>query len=85
LDGRKKALDRVKPPEYLLAMMTPDELRDEISKRGWDQRTTAEILGVTEAAVSLWVNGRRPIPGPVAAALRGTAVSHSRRRKPSKS
>lgn len=34
-----------------------------------NQRELAEYLGVSEGAVSMWVNGLRPIPGPVAIAV----------------
>lgn len=66
-------------------VMTPSELRDEISKRGLDQRGMASLLGVTESAVSRWLSGDRKIPGPVAVALNGTGTAQFRRKKPSKS
>ena len=31
----------------------------------WTQARAAERLGVTQGAVSRWVSGERPIPGPV--------------------
>ena len=49
--------------------MKPKELKAALVKLGWKQYQLAEYLGVSEGAVSLWVNGLRPIPGPVAIAV----------------
>ena len=49
--------------------MKRQELRSALKKLGWRQYELAEYLGVSEGAVSMWVNGLRPIPGPVALAV----------------
>ena len=49
--------------------MKRQELRAALKKLGWRQYELAEYLGVSEGAVSMWVNGLRPIPGPVALAV----------------
>ena len=41
------------------------ELLEAIRKLGMDQRQAAAYLRVTEGAVSRWVSGARPIPGPI--------------------
>ena len=50
-------------------LVKPKELRSALKRLGWNQRELAEYLGVSEGAVSMWVNGLRPIPGPVAIAV----------------
>ncbi len=50
-------------------LMSGAEFKAAIKARGLDQKRAAAALGVTEAAVSLWVNGLRPISGPVQLAL----------------
>lgn len=45
--------------------MSGYELREAIRALGMDQRQAAGYLRVTEGAVSRWVNGERPIPGPI--------------------
>lgn len=49
--------------------MKQRELRAALKRLGWRQYQLAEYLGVSEGAVSMWVNGLRPIPGPVALAV----------------
>ena len=46
-------------------VVKPKELRSALKRLGWNQRELAEYLGVSEGAVSMWVNGLRPIPVPV--------------------
>ena len=50
--------------------MTGGQLKAAIRARGLSQNEVARALGVTHGAVSLWVNGRRPIPRIVEVALR---------------
>ena len=49
--------------------MKRQELRAALKKLDWNQKNLAQYLGVSEGAVSMWVNGLRPIPGPVALAV----------------
>jgi len=49
--------------------MNRKELRAALKGLGWNQKELAQYLGVSEGAVSMWVNGLRPIPGPVALAV----------------
>ena len=55
---------------YLYSMKR-QELRATLKKLGWTQKQLAQYLGVSEGAVSLWINGLRPIPHPVVLALQG--------------
>lgn len=54
-------------------IVKPRELKAALSQMGMNQRELAEYLGVSEGAVSMWVNGLRPIPGPVALAVNAKA------------
>lgn len=45
--------------------MTSKQMRQALEDLGMDQRQAAGYLRVTEGAVSRWVNGERPIPGPI--------------------
>ncbi len=38
---------------------------------GWNQTETAEILGVTQQSISVWVNQKREIPSPISALIDG--------------
>ena len=58
-------LDSVKALAYYLLDMTSKELREAIRSLGMTQVQMAAYLRVSEGAVSLWINGLRPIPGPV--------------------
>jgi transcriptional regulator with XRE-family HTH domain len=49
--------------------MKRKELRAALKELGWNQKNLAQYLGVSEGAVSMWVNGLRPIPGPVSLAV----------------
>ncbi|HHE3712874.1 TPA: helix-turn-helix domain-containing protein [Pasteurella multocida] len=40
---------------------TPAEIREVISKSGWNQSETARFLGVTSRQVSRWVQGEAKI------------------------
>jgi len=46
-------------------MMNAAQFEQALLKLGWTQRHAAEKFGVTEGAVSRWVNGERRIPGPI--------------------
>ena len=46
-------------------IVKPRELRRALKTLDWTQRELAQYLGVSEGAVSMWVNGLRPLPGPV--------------------
>lgn len=39
--------------------MTPEEVKELIALKGWNQTDLARELGVDRAAVSMWVNGVR--------------------------
>ena len=56
--------------------MTPSEFRAAIERMGMDQRQAAGWLRVTEGAVSRWVNGLRPIPGPVVVLIELALAQH---------
>ena len=49
--------------------MTSKQFRAAIKRLRMSQSQAAAYLRVTEGAVSLWVNGKRPVPGPVAVLL----------------
>jgi predicted transcriptional regulator len=42
--------------------MTPAELHDELTHRGWNMPLTARMLGVSTSTVSRWLSGSRTIP-----------------------
>lgn len=76
-------LDRVNAQAYVPLTVTPEALRAALDSKGIDtQREAAEVLGVTEGAVSYWLNGKRPIPPMAAMALQSvpTVRRPSRRR-----
>jgi len=50
--------------------MSSDEFRSVLSKLGISQADISKLLGVTSRAVSLWLSGERPVPGPVEGYLR---------------
>jgi transcriptional regulator with XRE-family HTH domain len=50
--------------------MTVGDFKAAIKERGLSQREAAIALGVTEATVSRWCNGRNRIPDIVSIALR---------------
>lgn len=50
--------------------MTAAELRDALRLLGLSHRGAAQQLGVAKTSIHRWLTGRRPIPGPVAAAIR---------------
>ncbi len=50
--------------------MTGPRLARLLKRLGLSARVAAEQLGVQKSAVNHWLAGRRPIPGPVAAAVR---------------
>jgi predicted transcriptional regulator len=45
--------------------MTPTELRQALDELEMDQSQAAGYLRVTQSAVSRWLTGARPIPGPI--------------------
>jgi DNA-binding transcriptional regulator YiaG len=45
--------------------MTSKELRAALRRLAMSQADAARYLGVSPGAVSLWMHGRREIPGPV--------------------
>ena len=53
----------------IIDSMNRKEMRAALKKLGWNQKELAQYLGVSEGAVSLWINGLRPIPQPVAIAV----------------
>ena len=47
--------------------MTPERLREILDALGWNATALARRLGMTrERSATEWLNGRRPIPQPVA-------------------
>lgn len=52
--------------EAYLDTVTSSEFLEAIRELEMDQRQMAGYLRVTEGAVSRWVHGERPIPGPIA-------------------
>lgn len=50
--------------------MTPTAFLEALSRLGLSKAEAARQLGVTRGAVTLWANGSRKIPGPVAELLR---------------
>lgn len=55
-------LDSVKSKSHYLPV-TPDALRAALDEAGIEKQSdAAAVLGVSEGAVSLWLNGKRPIP-----------------------
>lgn len=50
--------------------MTPAEFREALDMLGLSQREAGRLLGVAKTSIHRWLTGRRPIPGPVAAAVR---------------
>ena len=61
--------------------MTSSQFKAAIRARGMNQRDAAKALGVTEAAVSLWINGHRPVPGIAEVALRSIPVLPNKKTK----
>ena len=61
--------------------MTGGQLKAAIRARGLSQNEVARALGVTHGAVSLWVNGRRPIPRIVEVALRTIPIIDKPKKK----
>ena len=53
--------------------MTPQRMAAILKRVKFNQREAARELGVTEAAVSRYLNGLRPIPGPVELHLKAWA------------
>lgn len=53
----------------MIHTMKRQELRAVLKTLGWNQKELAQYLGVSEGAVSMWINGLRPIPNPVAIAV----------------
>ena len=49
----------------IIDSMNRKEMRAALKKLRWNQKELAQHLGVSEGAVSLWINGLRPIPVPV--------------------
>ena len=49
--------------------VTPQDLSATLSRLGLSQAEAARLLGVTPGAVTRWVKGERPVPGPVARLL----------------
>jgi len=45
-------------------------MRSALKRLGWKQTQLARYLKVTDGAVSMWLSGQRPIPGPVELAVR---------------
>lgn len=57
---------------YIPHKMTPAEFRSALDDLGIEtQREAAARLGVTEAAISRWINANRAIPGMLTVALEG--------------
>ena len=56
--------------------MTSSQLRQALEDLGMDQRQAAGWLRVTEGAVSRWVHGLRPIPGPVVVLIEMALTQH---------
>jgi len=50
--------------------VTGTELARLLKRLGLTARAAAEQLDVQKSAVNHWLAGRRPVPGPVAAAVR---------------
>jgi hypothetical protein len=50
--------------------MVGDEFRSILAEFGITQADFARLIAVTPRAVALWVNGERPVPGPVEGYLR---------------
>jgi transcriptional regulator with XRE-family HTH domain len=55
--------------------MTSKALRSALERLGWQQREMARYLGVSDGAVSMWLNNHRPVPGPVAVAVNAALKS----------
>lgn len=69
LQIHKIKLDNVKSKPHYPSTMTSKTLRSALNKLGWHQRQMAQYLGVSDGAVSMWLNNHRLIPGPVALAV----------------
>ena len=54
--------------------MTPATLSATLQRLGLSQAEAARLLGVTPGAVTRWVRGNRPVPGPVVRLLRLMAL-----------
>ena len=50
--------------------MKSRDLAAALKRLGWTQGRLAQVLDVTPGAVSRWLSGLRPIPGPVALAVK---------------
>jgi transcriptional regulator with XRE-family HTH domain len=50
-------------------MMTNDDFRTWMQKRGYNQSQVADILRVSQSQVSRWLSGQSEIPGPVEVVL----------------
>ena len=46
--------------------MTAKQLKQALRRLGWSQRYCSKQIGVSQAAMSRWVNGGRRVPRPVA-------------------
>jgi DNA-binding transcriptional regulator YiaG len=54
-----------------LAAMTPDELASAMRQLGFSTQTQlADEIGVSRSSVSLWLDGKVPVPRPVAMLIR---------------
>jgi len=49
-------------------------MRSALKRLGWKQSQLARYLKVTDGAVSMWLSGQRPIPGPVELAVRAAIL-----------
>ena len=56
-------------PTMIPHSLTPDAFRQLQADLGLTNAACARMLGVTVHAVEHWRSGRRPVPGPVAAAM----------------
>lgn len=61
--------------------MTPADLREWMARRALTTRATADLLGVSQAAVSRWATGARPIPPMLALALETLGRKHKPKRE----
>lgn len=62
--------------------MTPQDLRDMLSRLGLSQAGAAKALGITTRAVEHWIAGTRPIPRMAELALRYLELTHEKTRRP---
>ena len=58
--------------------MTSREFVLALETLGWSQAEASRQLGVTESAVSRWVSGDRPIPGPISILMGEWGKLHAR-------